>query len=114
MTLKKKLQQVWKNKSEILEGVKNAIFTSEFILEVSKHRMDICRNCPLFDNGEDKGTCILPGTHPCCNQLKGGCGCSLNFKTMSLSSECPKGHWKALMSEQEEALLNASLNETNN
>jgi hypothetical protein len=32
----------------------------------------------------------------------------------TMSSNCPKGYWKAIMSEQEEALLNAAINETNN
>ena len=35
----------------------------------------------------------IPGTQPCC----GECGCSLDFKTRALSTECPLGEWKALV-----------------
>jgi hypothetical protein len=40
----------------------------------------------------------MPGTQPCCNL----CGCSLSFKTRSLSSSCPDFRWKALISEEDE------------
>ena len=40
-----------------------------------------------------KGTkCAVKGTAPCCNE----CGCSLLFKTKSLSSACPLDKWKAV------------------
>ena len=32
--------------------------------------------------------CAASGTQPCC----ASCGCSLAFKTRSLSSSCPLGH----------------------
>jgi len=77
---------------------------------ISDARMEICSNCDLFDkigNG-----CIVPGTQPCCNQDKGGCGCSLNFKTRALSSSCPMGYWGAEMSPEEEDQLNKLLADT--
>src|SRR5438128_1072308 len=104
-TLKQKLQQIWDNKAQIAEGFMNALFSDNLIEEMAAHRMSICRECKLFDNGEDNSACIMPGTQPCCNRAKGGCGCSLYLKTRSVSSNCPRGHWEALMSEQEEALL---------
>lgn len=52
---------------------------------------------------------MVPGTQPCCNQDKGGCGCSLKLKTRSLSSECPTGKWKAEITEEEEDQLNQKL-----
>jgi hypothetical protein len=52
---------------------------------------------------------MVPGTHPCCNQELGGCGCSLEFKTRSLSSECPLGKWKAELTEEEENQLKQKL-----
>lgn len=114
MKLKKKnLIQIWKSKGQILEGIRNSVFKSQDVEEVARHRMIICKACPLYDT-EGVG-CIIPGTQPCCNALKLGCGCSLTFKTKSLSSECPKGLWKAVLTEQEEDLLNASLvNESKN
>jgi hypothetical protein len=39
----------------------------------------------------------------------GGCGCSLSLKTRALSSECPLGYWKAVLSEEEEDKLNEKL-----
>jgi hypothetical protein len=52
---------------------------------------------------------MVAGTAPCCNEKLGGCGCSLGFKTRSLSSECPKGHWKAELTQEEEDKLNEKL-----
>jgi hypothetical protein len=43
----------------------------------------------------------MKGTQPCC----GDCGCSLTFKTRSLSSDCPQGKWDALITEEEEDKL---------
>jgi hypothetical protein len=69
--------------------------------------MDICFFCDLYTEN-DKG-CLVPGTAPCCNQELGGCGCSLKFKTRSLSSDCPMGHWKAEVTQEEEDLINEKL-----
>ena len=61
--------------------------------------MHICNRCTYLDL---KGkSCLVPGTQPCCSE----CGCSLEFKTRSLSSECPKGKWKAWLTEEEEEKL---------
>jgi hypothetical protein len=57
----------------------------------------------LFDA---KGTdCLAPGTQPCCSD----CGCSLAFKVRSLSSECPKGYWFALTTEEQEEKINQQI-----
>lgn len=107
MSLKKNIIRIWKAKDQIIEGVTNSIFKREDVEQIASERMKTCLLCPLYtesDNG-----CLVPGTGPCCNQEEGGCGCSLKFKTRSLSSDCPKGHWKAEMSEQEEDLLNEKL-----
>ena len=53
--------------------------------------MNICTECSEIDLKGSK--CEIPGTQPCC----GNCGCSLAFKTRSLSSECPIGEWDSLM-----------------
>jgi hypothetical protein len=99
--------QIWKHKGQILEGVKNNIFKREDVEQIASYRMDICTNCPIYDaSGEG---CMVPGTQPCCNQDKGGCGCSLNFKTRSLSSSCPMGRWDAELNEEEEDALKQKL-----
>ena len=74
---------------------------------IADARMEICTNCLLYDKTGDG--CMVPGTQPCCNQDKGGCGCSLTFKTRSLSSSCPMRYWDAEMSQEEEDKLNEKL-----
>ena len=107
MKLKENIIKIWKAKGQILEGVTNSIFKRADVEEIAKHRMDICFFCDLYTEN-DEG-CLVPGTSPCCNQKLGGCGCSLGFKTRSLSSECPNGHWKAEVSQEEEDMINQKL-----
>jgi hypothetical protein len=81
-----------------MEGIKNAVLRDEFVEDVAKLRHEICDSCP------SKGKkCAVKGTSPCCNE----CGCSLAFKTRSLSSECPLGKWVAIATEEEEDKLDA-------
>jgi hypothetical protein len=87
------LKEIWKNRSKILEGIKNSIIRDEFVEDVATLRKVECEKCP--SKGDQ---CVVIGTAPCCNE----CGCSLAFKTRSLSSECPLGKWEALMTEEEE------------
>jgi hypothetical protein len=90
------LKKIWKDRNKILEGITNTIIRNEFVEDVAKHRMEVCDAC------DQKGNkCLVTGTAPCCNE----CGCSLTFKTRSLSSDCPLDKWKALMSEEEEDKL---------
>lgn len=107
MSLTENIIKIWKNKGQILEGVTNSIFKKEDIEEIAEERMKICELCPLLDIKGDG--CTMPGTQPCCNENMGGCGCSLAFKTRSLSSECPKGYWKAEVTEHEEDMINEKL-----
>jgi len=107
MSLKNNIIQIWKSKGQILEGITNSIFKKEDVEEIASDRLDVCYRCELITN-DDKG-CVVPGTGPCCNQLKGGCGCSLKFKTRCLSSECPLGKWKAELTQEEEDQLNQKL-----
>ena len=94
---------VFKNADLILEGIKNNIFKKEHVEAVATDRFQICINCSLFDA---KGTnCLAPGTQPCCSD----CGCSLAFKVRSLSSECPKGYWFALTTEEQEEKINQQI-----
>lgn len=95
----------FKNSSKILEGIKNNIFKSEHVEAEAALRMHVCNKCNFLDTSGSK--CLVPGTQPCC----GSCGCSLSLKTRSLSSECPEGKWPALMTEDEEDLLNQQLEE---
>lgn len=87
----------------------NSIFKKEDVESVAKERFDICstNECGSFITSGPG--CIVPGTHPCCSELTGGCGCSLEYKTRSLSSSCPKKFWDAVLTEEEEDKLNEKL-----
>ena len=107
MNLQENLIKIWKSKGQIVEGIKNNIFKKDDIEHIAQQRINICHGCKLYDfSGEG---CMIPGTHPCCNEKLGGCGCSLKLKTRALSSECPKGKWIAELTEEEEDLLNEKL-----
>ncbi len=94
-----KYLDAFKNLDKIAEGIKNNIFKKEHYEAVATDRFQVCIKCSLFDaKGDD---CLAPGTQPCCSD----CGCSLAFKVRSLSSECPKGYWSALMPEETEEII---------
>lgn len=97
--------ELWKMKGKILEGIKNDIFKKEHVEEIAASRFTICNYCPHIDKQGSK--CAVPGTQPCC----GECGCKLSWKTRSLSSDCPKGYWKAVLTEDEEEKLDNHLNQ---
>lgn len=107
MSLKANIFKIWKTKGQILEGITNSIFKREDVEAVAEYRMFVCKNCKLYD--ETGEGCMVPSTQPCCNELLGGCGCSLSLKTRALSSSCPLKKWKAELTEEEEDLLNEKL-----
>lgn len=94
--MKNTLRLIWENRKQIIEGITNSVLRDETVEEISRLRYDICDEC------SSKGRkCAVKGTAPCCNE----CGCSLTFKTRSLSSECPLGKWQAVATEEEETKL---------
>ncbi len=96
--MKNTLNLIWENRKPIVEGITNTIIRDETIEEISRLRYSICDECT------SKGKkCAVKGTSPCCNE----CGCSLTFKTRSLSSDCPLGKWEALTSVEEEDKLDS-------
>jgi hypothetical protein len=107
--LKNNLIRLWKSKGQIIEGITNSIFKREDVEMIAEERMKICRECPSHLYDEEGEGCMVLGTGPCCDMTKGGCGCSLGFKTRSLSAGCELGHWNAELSDQEEDLLNEKL-----
>jgi hypothetical protein len=98
------LIKIWKERNKIAEGVKNNIFKTKHVEDIAFFRNEICKVCEFIDTTGAK--CAIPGTQPCC----GECGCSLKLKTRSLSSDCPKGFWKAELTEEEETIVNQQLN----
>jgi hypothetical protein len=107
MSVKENLIRIWKTKNQIIEGITNSVFKKEDVELIADERMKICFFCDLYT--ENSEGCMVPGTHPCCNQNMGGCGCSLRFKIRSLSSSCPLGHWPAELTQEEEDKLNQKL-----
>tara|TARA_R110001606_G_scaffold301721_3_gene449283 strand:+ start:606 stop:938 length:333 start_codon:yes stop_codon:yes gene_type:complete len=101
----KKYTDAFKNLDKIAEGIKNNIFKKEHVEAVFTDRYQICAECSLLDVKGD--SCLAPGTQPCCSD----CGCSLDFKLRSLSSECPKGYWNSLVSEETEELITKQIND---
>lgn len=93
------LKEIWKNRKFILEGIKNSVIRDDFIEDVAFKRNEICKSCDQYDT--EGSNCALSGTQPCC----AFCGCSLMFKTRSLSSDCPLDKWHAFMTEEEEEKL---------
>jgi hypothetical protein len=90
------LKLIWDNRKQIIEGITNSVIRNETVEEIAALRFTICDDCP------SKGTeCAVKGTAPCCNE----CGCSLGFKTRSLSSSCPLDKWDAIATEEEEDKL---------
>jgi hypothetical protein len=84
-----RLRDIWDNKEKITEGIKNTLLKDKFVEEVHEERMAICNSCT------DKSTKCIPGVSECC----GLCGCSLAFKTRSLSSRCPANKWLEIIEE---------------
>tara|TARA_Y100000361_G_scaffold36886_1_gene31496 strand:+ start:2169 stop:2489 length:321 start_codon:yes stop_codon:yes gene_type:complete len=99
-----KLFQGLKNIDHIVEGIKNKTFKKPWIEEIANHRWQICKKCEHLDT--IGGQCAAPGTQPCCAD----CGCSLGFKTRSLSSSCPKNKWKAHVTADQEAEIIRKMN----
>lgn len=90
------LKEIWKDRIKIIEGITNSIIRDDFVEHVASLRNDICAECP------SKGKkCAVKGTAPCCNE----CGCSLTFKTRSLSSSCPLNKWTKVITEKQEDKL---------
>lgn len=93
----------FRNPLQIAEGLANRVFKKEHVEAEAALRWAVCKTCEYLDT--KGGECLVPGTQPCCSE----CGCSLGLKTRSLSSDCPKGKWMALISEEQEDLLTKQL-----
>lgn len=101
----KSVIKIWKAKGQILEGIKNNIFKTEHIEEIAAERLKFCEGCLSLDKEGD--SCVVKGTAPCC----GECGCTLKLAIRSLSKECPLGRWPAVLTFEEEYVLQKKLRE---
>tara|TARA_R100000908_G_scaffold5479_2_gene2254 strand:- start:261 stop:578 length:318 start_codon:yes stop_codon:yes gene_type:complete len=98
-----KLIGAFGNMPQILEGIKNKVFTKQDVEEVAAQRWRICDSCQYIDHVGHY--CAVPGSQPCCSD----CGCILSLKIRSLSASCPKGKWAAFMSKEDEEKFQDSL-----
>lgn len=73
----------WK---KIAQGIYNTIVVKEEVEKIADERIAICRNCEF-----DSKVAGRKGYERCLN-----CKCNLNWKTHSLSAECPISKWKAI------------------
>lgn len=97
--MKPNLKEIWKNRTQIMEGITNSIIRDEYVEEIAAERLAICNAC---ENKDDVGdSCALTGSQPCCKI----CGCAFKFKTRALSTECPEGKWSNVISEEDEDKL---------
>jgi hypothetical protein len=104
--MKATLKEIWKNRKQIAEGIKNNIFRQDHVEAIAEERMKSCKTCAFLD--KEGNDCDVPGTQPCC----GICGCSLALKLRSLSTSCPdnKPKWFALVTEEQEDQINYQIN----
>lgn len=84
----------------IIKGHYNELMNNEE--ELSKARMKICKECPLFKQSEIGALCnsalyLDVETNTATSYKKEGtykgCGCRLNAKTRATDAECPALKW---------------------
>ena len=115
--MKELLPEIWKNKMQIAEGIKNLAFKKEHIEQLAQHRKEICKTCIWFNqNQKGKSLQELPEV---ITKLKSEewlgqvlntkndkcihCGCGLgnqSIKLRSTSAACPIGKWQAVKSKK--------------
>lgn len=101
----KNILSAWKNKKQILEGIRNKIFTNDTVEKIATERFE--EHCMKCDHRDDSGkSCLVGGTAPCCDL----CGCSLKLATRSLSYTCKAGNWPIYITEEESTDLQITLN----
>jgi len=108
------LKSIIKNRSLILEGIKNSLISKSDVEEIAKERKSVCDACPLKSttsagneicDSHKKGAAVKSFTYEGLRRKKGqefkGCGCLLYLKHRSLHSSCPLGKWEALTKDEE-------------
>lgn len=110
--MKLNIIQLWKSKGLIVDGIKNSIFIKEDVEQIAEQRHIICKTnkCGYYDPKGEMDTAYFPGEENC-----GACGCKLQWKLRSLSSNCgltvvkKEPLWTAEISEEEENLLKTKI-----
>ena len=83
--MKQKIQEIWKNKVLIIQGIWNYFFGSRKTKEVAKNRLQICQSnkCGFYDATGQSEKAFIKG-EPACEV----CGCHLSFLVASMESKC--------------------------
>ena len=88
---------------QIYEGWRNHLIPpahlKKAIKQVSHERLLICRTCE-FNSRNVKNTWIIRKDEHCTI-----CMCTLSAKTKCLSCDCPKEYWNALLTLEQEILI---------
>ncbi len=120
--IKDLLPEIWKNKAQIAEGIKNLAFKQDHIEELVKYRKSVCASCIWFNkNQKDKPFEEVPEV---IRRLKSEewikevtssnndkcihCGCGLgnqSLKLRCLSCRCPIGSWTEVVSVEEDKVI---------
>lgn len=120
--IKDLLPEIWKNKAQIAESIKNLTFKKDHIEELAKFRKTKCESCIWFNkNQKDKPFEEIPEI---IRRLKSEewikevtssnnekcihCGCGLgnqSLKLRCLSCRCPIGSWMEVVSEEEDKII---------
>lgn len=99
------------NFAEIFEGWRNHLVPpehlKEHIAQVSSERLEICATCP-YNSKNTPMNGWLTDLYEHCTE----CGCPLTVKSKCLSCGCGYGKWLPVLTEDEEDILNAEYNGT--
>lgn len=96
-----KLGDIWKNRTAILEGIKNSIFPKEEIEAIAAERLSVCKACFYHSsNAKSRGYITRRSDDHCTH-----CSCPLLTKTRALSTSCPINKWGAVISSKEQIVL---------
>jgi len=117
--IKELLPEIWKNKSQIVEGIKNLTFKQDHIEDLAKYRKSCCESCIWFNKNQknksfseipeiirkikskDWITEVLSSPNDKCMH----CGCGLGNQSIKLrctSCACPVNKWQAVTSVEEQ------------
>ena len=117
--IKELLPEIWKNKAQIAEGIKNLAFKQEHIEDLAKYRKSICQTCIWFNkNQKDKHFDKIPElittlkSKQWIDEITSSnndkcihCGCGLGEHSMKLratSASCPIGKWQSVTSVEQQ------------
>ena len=97
------------NLMQIYEGWKNHLLPKESlkekIIEISSERISICNACVHHSDNKPGYKSNRPDKH-CTN-----CGCTLSAKTKCLSCSCPINKWEAIITRQQEDIIDEQAGE---